>query len=71
MKKITKLEKEAKEYQNKLKKESNKKTSNTLTARRYFAGQAMSSLINISPNHDRADIKREAYKWADYMIEDN
>ena len=70
MKKLTKLEAEAKAYQS-LNKESASRRTVTLNARRYLAGQAMAALIVKSHSGVRkADIKREAYEWADYMLED-
>tara|TARA_R100001460_G_scaffold44205_12_gene80898 strand:+ start:3204 stop:3323 length:120 start_codon:yes stop_codon:yes gene_type:complete len=36
-----------------------------------MAGQAMAALLSRSSCHThRADIKREAYEWADYMLDD-
>jgi hypothetical protein len=70
MKKETKLEMEAKAFQE-LTKPKPARQVNNLNVRRYFAGQAMAALIIKSHGGVRkADIKREAYEWADYMLED-
>jgi len=44
----------------------------TLSTRDYFAGQALGALISMGggAEHQRADIKKEAYRWADFMIEE-
>jgi hypothetical protein len=65
MKTIINLEKEAKAY----KKPATKPTKGPITARRYFAGQAMTVLMT-NLNMSMAEIKRESYAWADYMLED-
>ena len=65
MKKIINLEEEAKAY----KKPITKPDKRPITARRYFAGQAMSVLMT-NLNVSMAEIKRESYAWADYMLED-
>lgn len=37
-----------------------------------MAGQAMAALLSRSLGHThKADIKREAYEWADYMLDDD
>lgn len=37
-----------------------------------MAGQAMAALLSRSSGHThKADIKREAYEWADYMLDDD
>ena len=70
MKKETKLEVEAKAFQELTKPKPTRQVNN-LNVRRYFAGQAMAALIIKSHGGVRkADIKREAYEWADYMLED-
>ena len=65
MKTIINLEEEAKAY----KKPATKPTKGPITARRYFAGQAMTVLMT-NLNMSMAEIKRESYAWADYMLED-
>jgi|TARA_A100001515_G_scaffold2750_4_gene2698 hypothetical protein len=70
MKKLTKLEQEAKAYQELQKKTSSQKAAVTLNARRYFAGQAMVVLMG-NVGMSMSEIRKEAYKWADYMLENN
>lgn len=69
MKKPTKLEQEAKAYQE-LQKKTPSQKSVTLNARRYFAGQAMVVLMG-NVGMSMSEIRKEAYKWADYMLENN
>ena len=69
MKKLTKLEQEAKAYQELNKKQLSQRAI-TLNARRYFAGQAMVVLMsNVSMS--MSEVRKEAYKWADYMLENH
>tara|TARA_R110002124_G_scaffold56016_4_gene158523 strand:+ start:1069 stop:1293 length:225 start_codon:yes stop_codon:yes gene_type:complete len=70
IKKINSLEEEAKKYtQKKIKPPLKDKP---LTSRRYLAGQAMAALISRSPSSmHKADLKREAYEWADFMLNDD
>ena len=70
MKKPTKLEQEAKAYQELQKRTPSQKAAVTLNARRYFAGQAMVVLM-ANMNMSMSEVRREAYKWADYMLENN
>ena len=68
--KETKLEKEAKAYKS-LRKKPLPTQHNPLTARGYFAGQAMVVLMSQSRSSANLyDIKREAYEIADFMLED-
>jgi hypothetical protein len=47
-------------------------TVNQLSPRIYLAGMAMSALVARSPGPVRmADVKQEAYQWADYMLSDD
>jgi len=63
------LENEAKTY---IKKKRNVKTIKPLTARRYLAGQALAGLLpNSKGLTQMAEIKRAAYEWADYMLDDD
>jgi hypothetical protein len=42
-----------------------------LTSRRYLAGQALAGILAGSKGALRmADVKRQAYEWADYMLDD-
>tara|TARA_R110000823_G_scaffold242617_2_gene367073 strand:- start:84 stop:302 length:219 start_codon:yes stop_codon:yes gene_type:complete len=66
--KIT-LAEEAKKYASR--KQTNK-TMKPLTSRRYLAGQALAGLL--SGNRGAvvmSDVKRTAYDWADFMLEDD
>jgi len=64
----TKLETEAKKYvQNK----RTPKDTKPLTARRYLAGQALAGLLVNSKGSQMSDIKRAAYEWADYMLNED
>jgi len=70
MSKNLKLEEEAKKYKQQKRKPPIK--TKPLTARRFMAGQALAALLSRSSGHvHRADIKREAYDWADYMLDDD
>ena len=70
MSKNLNLAEEAKKYRQKNKKPPTK--TKPLTARRFMAGQAMAALLSRSSGHvHKADIKREAYEWADYMLDDD
>jgi hypothetical protein len=70
MSKNLNLEEEAKKYRQKNRKPPIK--TKPLTARRFMAGQAMAALLSRSSGHiHKADIKREAYEWADYMLDDD
>ena len=63
------LENEAKNY---TKKKRNVKTMKPLTARRYLAGQAIAGLLpNSKGLVQMVDIKKSAYEWADFMLEDD
>ena len=43
-----------------------------LTARTYLAGQALAGLLSRSQGFTRLDeIRREAYEWADRMLEED
>tara|TARA_B100001093_G_C26821243_1_gene1011966 strand:- start:1238 stop:1438 length:201 start_codon:yes stop_codon:yes gene_type:complete len=63
------LENEAKRYTSK---KRSPKTTKPLTARRYLAGQALAGLLSTSAamSHTPDQLKREAYNWADLMLED-
>lgn len=62
-----KIEKEAKEFQQK---KMPPRKPKPMTSRIYLAGQAMSALIINSKGQARMDdIKREAYEWADMMLD--
>jgi hypothetical protein len=62
------LEEEARKF---TAKKRNPTPPKPMTSRIYLAGQAMSALITKSNGMVRRDdIKREAYEWADFMLED-
>lgn len=62
------LEEEAKKF---TAKKRNPVPPKPMTSRIYLAGQAMSALISKNNGAVRRDeIKREAYEWADFMLED-
>ena len=66
---MSNLEQEAKKY---TRKKRNPDMIKPLTARRYLAGQALSGLLSGSRGAvQMQDLKRAAYDWADYMLEDN
>lgn len=63
-----KLEEEAKQYRRRKRPPLKPKP---MTSRIYLAGQAMAALIIKGQGVARmADVRREAYDWADYMLDD-
>jgi|TARA_R110000744_G_scaffold64017_4_gene131640 hypothetical protein len=63
------LENEAKKY---TQKKRTPKTVKPLTSRRYLAGQALAGLLpNSRGLTQMSEIKRAAYEWADYMLDDD
>jgi len=43
-----------------------------LTARRYLAGQALAGMLSNSRGAlNMSEVKRSAYEWADFMLEDD
>lgn len=63
------LEAEAKKYTSK---RTKSKSAKPLTARRYLAGQALTGLLanQRSISSSPEELRREAYNWADYMLDD-
>tara|TARA_R100000541_G_scaffold35556_1_gene43752 strand:+ start:1659 stop:1862 length:204 start_codon:yes stop_codon:yes gene_type:complete len=62
------LENEAKKYKAK---KTNSKTLKPLTARRYLAGQALAGILaNSRGTLNMSELRRSAYEWADFMLED-
>lgn len=63
------LEKEAKKFTQ----QKRKAPQNTsLTARIYLAGQALTGLLaGARSSNNMQEIKRQAYDWADYMLDDD
>jgi hypothetical protein len=65
-KKENTLLKEAREF-----KQSKLPPDKPMTARIYLAGQALAGLLANQPGYARfEDIRREAYEWADKMLEE-
>lgn len=63
------LQEEAKAYKSS---KSTKRRLKPMTSRVYFAGQALSGLLARGHGTVRmAEMKREAYEWADYMLDDD
>lgn len=62
-----KLKNEAKKFRQ----TKTKTQPKAITARIYLAGQALAGLLsNVRGSPSMLDIKREAYDWADYMLDD-
>ena len=65
------IEQEARNF-NKLRTVRGSKSAKPLTTRRYLAGQAMSGLIARGKNNEHMkDVVREAYEWADSVLEED
>lgn len=66
---MSNLEQEAKKY---TRKKRNPDMIKPLTARRYLAGQALAGLLSGSKGSlNMSEVKRSAYEWADFMLDDN
>tara|TARA_R110000782_G_scaffold8259_3_gene27100 strand:- start:541 stop:750 length:210 start_codon:yes stop_codon:yes gene_type:complete len=62
------LAEEAKKYTNK---KRTPKTLKPLTSRRYLAGQALAGILSGSKGFlNMSEVKRTAYEWADFMLDD-
>lgn len=62
------LENEAKKYKAR---KTNSKTLKPLTTRRYLAGQALAGILaNSRGTLNMSELRRSAYEWADFMLED-
>jgi len=62
------LAEEAKKYTNK---KLTAKTLKPLTSRRYLAGQALAGILSGSRGAlNMSEVKRTAYEWADFMLDD-
>ena len=60
----------SKELENEARK-TNSKTLKPLTARRYLAGQALAGILaNSRGTLNMSELRRSAYEWADFMLED-
>jgi len=65
---MSSLEQEAKKY---TRKKRNPDMIKPLTARRYLAGQALAGLLSGSRGAlNMSEVRRSAYEWADFMLED-
>ena len=63
------LQEEAKNFK---KRKVTAKSFKPLTSRRYMAGQALTGLLARSSGYvNREVLRREAYEWADFMLEDD
>ena len=63
------MEQEAKDFK---KKKVTAKSLKPLTSRRYLAGQALSGLLARSNGYvNMESVRREAYEWADFMLEND
>jgi len=64
--KLNSIETEAKAFRKKL----TPKQTKALTTRRYLAGQALSGILSRGKGVvNMHEVRREAYEWADYMLE--
>ena len=62
------LDQEAKKY---TRKKRNPNMIKPLTARRYLAGQALAGILSSGRGAlNMSEVKRSAYEWADFMLED-
>ena len=65
---MSNLEQEAKKY---TRKKRNPDMIKPLTARRYLAGQALAGMLSNSRGAlNMSEVRRTAYEWADFMLED-
>jgi len=66
---MSNLEQEAKKY---TRKKRNPDMIKPLTARRYLAGQALAGILSGSKGAlNMSEVKRSAYEWADFILEDD
>lgn len=67
-----KLEQEAKEFAKKKSTPKRRKSAKPMDARKYFAGFALSGLLagGVPKGTHIAEVKREAYRIADIMLDD-
>ncbi len=69
MAKWANIEMEAKDFK---KRKVTAKSLKPLTSRRYMAGQALTGLLARSNGYvNMESVRREAYEWADFMLEDD
>tara|TARA_R100000742_G_C4241522_1_gene61141 strand:- start:2 stop:220 length:219 start_codon:yes stop_codon:yes gene_type:complete len=63
---LNKIEREAKDFRKRL----TPKQTKALTTRRYLAGQALSGILSRGRGIvNMHEVRREAYEWADFMLE--
>ena len=63
------MEQEAKDFK---KRKVTAKSLKPLTSRRYLAGQALTGLLARSNGYVNMEVlRREAYEWADFMLDDD
>ena len=64
--KFNNIETEAKAFRKRL----TPKQTKALTTRRYLAGQALSGILSRGKGAvNRSEVRREAYEWADFMLD--
>ena len=69
MAKWANLQEEAKNFK---KRKVTAKSLKPLTSRRYMAGQALSGLLARSNGYvNMESVRREAYEWADFMLDED
>ena len=69
MAKWANIESEAKDFK---KRKVAAKSLKPLTSRRYMAGQALSGLLARSNGYvNMESVRREAYEWADFMLDED
>ena len=69
MAKWANIEVEAKDFK---KRKVTAKSLKPLTSRRYMAGQALSGLLARSNGYvNMESVRREAYEWADFMLDED
>lgn len=69
MAKWANIQQEAKDFK---KRKVTAKSLKPLTSRRYMAGQALTGLLARSSGYvNREVLRREAYEWADFMLDDD
>jgi len=69
MAKWANIESEAKDFK---KRKVTAKSLKPLTSRRYMAGQALSGLLARSNGYvNMESVRREAYEWADFMLDED
>ena len=69
MAKWANIQQEAKDFK---KRKVTAKSLKPLTSRRYMAGQALTGLLARSSGYvNREVLRREAYEWADFMLDED